>query len=291
MPELPEVETVRRQLEPVLLGADDHGAVRSSTRAGARRWRRTELADAVDGRRVQAVRRRGKYLDLGARRRDPPAHAPADDGHAAARAAGEHPPHTRVEITLRRAPPAALRRPAPLRHRPAARRRRRARGFFAARLGVEPFDEAFTPRCCARSPAGGAAPIKSFLLDQRQIAGIGNIYADEALFRAGVHPLRAAGALRPRPVRAAARRDPRGRSPPGSTRSGASIDDFRDLDGARGSFQDRFLVHRRAGRALPGVRHDDPQARRRRARYLRLRALPAGAAARPARRGERTRSV
>ena len=78
------------------------------------------------------------------------------------------------------------------------------------------------------------------------IAGIGNIYADEALFRTGVHPRRAAGTLRPAQyelLRDAIREV----LSAGIDARGASIDDFRHLDGARGSFQDRFLVHRRGG--------------------------------------------
>src|SRR5581483_11332703 len=62
--------------------------------------------------------------------------------------------------------------------------------FFASRLGVEPFDEMFTPALLRGLARGRTAPVKSFLLDQRRVAGVGNIYADEALFRAGVHPLR-----------------------------------------------------------------------------------------------------
>jgi formamidopyrimidine-DNA glycosylase len=118
--------------------------------------------------------------------------------------------------------------------------------FFAARLGVEPFDDAFTPALLRGLARGRRVPIKSFLLDQRMIAGVGNIYADEALFRTGVHPLRAAGALRP--AQYARLRDAiREALSAGIDARGASIDDFRHLDGARGSFQDRFLVHRRAG--------------------------------------------
>jgi formamidopyrimidine-DNA glycosylase len=93
---------------------------------------------------------------------------------------------------------------------------------------------------------GRTAPVKAFVLDQRRIAGVGNIYADEALFRAGIHPLRPAGRLsvgqwdRLRQAIEDALRA-------GIDAKGASIDDFRHLDGARGAFQDRFLVHLRAG--------------------------------------------
>jgi formamidopyrimidine-DNA glycosylase len=122
--------------------------------------------------------------------------------------------------------------------------------FFASRLGVEPFDDAFTAALLRERARGRRGPIKTFLLDQHIVAGIGNIYADEALFRAGVHPLRAAGGLRP--AQYARLRDAvREVLSAGIDARGASIDDFRHLDGARGSFQDRFLVHRRAGEPCP----------------------------------------
>ena len=94
------------------------------------------------------------------------------------------------------------------------------------------------------------APVKAFLLDQRRIAGVGNIYADEALFRARVHPLREAGRLT-RAQWTLLRDTVREALQEGIDANGATIDDFRDLDGARGSFQDRFLVHRRAGEPCP----------------------------------------
>ena len=92
--------------------------------------------------------------------------------------------------------------------------------------------------------------MKAFLLDQKRIAGVGNIYADEALFRARVHPLREAGRLT-RAQWALLRDTVREALQEGIDANGATIDDFRDLDGARGSFQDRFLVHRRAGEPCP----------------------------------------
>ena len=68
--------------------------------------------------------------------------------------------------------------------------------YLDARLGVEPMTPEFTAGTCGRQARGRTAPVKSFMLDQRRIAGVGNIYADEALFRARMHPLRPAGALR-----------------------------------------------------------------------------------------------
>ena len=102
------------------------------------------------------------------------------------------------------------------------------------------------PSTCAALTRGRRTPIKALLLDQRRIAGVGNIYADEALFRARIHPLREAGLLT-----ASQHADLRDGLVEallaGIDARGASIDDFRHLDGARGAFQDRFLIHRRAG--------------------------------------------
>jgi formamidopyrimidine-DNA glycosylase len=122
--------------------------------------------------------------------------------------------------------------------------------FFAARLGHEPFAGAFTAEHLYTLARTSRAPIKALLLDQKRVAGVGNIYADEALFRAGIHPLRPAnrltaaqcGALRDAVVAALEA---------GIAAKGATIDDFRDPDGARGSFQDQFLVHRREGEPCP----------------------------------------
>jgi formamidopyrimidine-DNA glycosylase len=118
--------------------------------------------------------------------------------------------------------------------------------YLRARLGAEPFSAEFTTAYLRRAARGRVAPVKAFMLDQRRIAGVGNIYADEALFRAGVHPLRPVGRLTTgqwerlratiEAVLAA-----------GIDAKGASIDDFRHVDGARGSFQDRFLIHLREG--------------------------------------------
>jgi formamidopyrimidine-DNA glycosylase len=114
------------------------------------------------------------------------------------------------------------------------------------RLGLEPFDEEFTAEHLRALARGRTAPIKALLLDQRKIAGVGNIYADEALFRAGIHPARRAGALTAR-QHARLRETIIEALSAGIDARGATIDDFRHVDGVSGSFQDQFLVHRREG--------------------------------------------
>jgi formamidopyrimidine-DNA glycosylase len=276
LPELPEVETIRRQLAPLVEG-----------RRLARieildpRWSRPlephELADALVGRRVERLERRGKYLVWRLSDEVFLVQHLRMTGAVLCEPVPE-PDHVRVRIELG----APSRQPKASRSAAAKnglggvakgasgpRRRRlvivdprrfgtgelllgeQALGeFFAARLGLEPLDERFTAEHLRALARGRTAPIKAFLLDQRRVAGVGNIYADEALFRAGIHPLRPAGRLtaaqcaRLRETAIEVLLD-------GIDARGATIDDFRHVDGVRGSFQDRFLVHRRAGEPCP----------------------------------------
>jgi formamidopyrimidine-DNA glycosylase len=246
MPELPEVETIRRQLAPLV-----EGRRLRSLEILDPRWPRPlaarELADALEGRRIESLGRRGKYLLWSFE----------GDVHLAQhlRMTGSvladpdpEPPHTRVRIELG---------PAPARRLAIVDPRRFGTGelllgseameaFFAARLGLEPFDERFTAAHLRSLTKGRTAPVKALLLDQRRIAGIGNIYADEALFRAGIHPRRQAGRLTLAQC-ARLRETVIEALGAGIDARGASIDDFRHVDGVRGSFQNQFLVHLREG--------------------------------------------
>ncbi|MFM9128096.1 MAG: bifunctional DNA-formamidopyrimidine glycosylase/DNA-(apurinic or apyrimidinic site) lyase [Solirubrobacterales bacterium] len=244
MPELPEVETIRRSLAPFVEG-------RRITRLEVLdpRWCRpaapAELADAVQGRTVEGLARRGKYLvfDLsgelflvchlrmtGNFLYDAPE---ATDYQRAAFALDDG--HWLRYCDVRRFGTADL-----LAGEPALE------AFFASRLGIEPLDGALDGPALRELARGRKAPVKSFLLDQRMVAGIGNIYADEALYRARIHPLRPAGRLR------AGQYDElseaiAGALAAGLEAGGATIDDFRHPDGLYGSFQDEFQVHRREG--------------------------------------------
>src|SRR5271170_6665849 len=193
MPELPEVETIRRQLAPLVEG-------RRLERVEILDWRWSrplepgELADALAGRRVERLDRRGKYLvwDL------------EDDVHLVQhlRMTGAvlfdpdpEPPHTRVRIALGQGHRLAIVDPRRFGTGEVLIGHEALEAFFATRLGLEPLDELFTTEHLRAQARGRTAPVKAFLLDQRRIAGVGNIYADEALFRAGVHPRRPAGGL------------------------------------------------------------------------------------------------
>src|SRR3954464_8819745 len=248
MPELPEVETIRRQLAPVVEG-------RALTALDIRdaRWclplAPEAVREALEGRRVERLGRRGKYLVweldddafllmhlrmTGTLLYDPPQGTPyervrwsLDDGH-----------QLRF-CDPRRFGTGELALGTPARD-----------AFFAARLGLEPLDGGLTGEALRRMARGRRAPVKAFLLDQRRIAGVGNIYADEALFRAGIHPLRAVGTLTRAQCDALALAV-REALQAGVAAGGATIDDFRHVDGVRGAFQNEFLVHLRRGEPCP----------------------------------------
>ncbi len=118
--------------------------------------------------------------------------------------------------------------------------------YFASRLGVEPLSPDFTAEALRALARGRNAPVKAFLLSQERIAGVGNIYADEALFRAYIHPLPPGREAEARADRGAARRG--GGVARGRHRRARREHRRLPPSGRReGSFQDRFLVHLREG--------------------------------------------
>ena len=124
------------------------------------------------------------------------------------------------------------------------------RDAWDAELGDEPLSEDFTLERFGELLHGRQTPIKVFLLDQRRIAGIGNIYACEALWEARIHPRRPAGSLSPKrrarlleALGAVLRR--------AIHMGGSSIDDYVDADGVRGGFQNELSIYGRAGKACP----------------------------------------
>jgi formamidopyrimidine-DNA glycosylase len=259
MPELPEVETIRAQLAPLV-----EGRRLQEIEILDERWSRPlapqELAAAIEGRVIERLGRRGKYLLWSF----------DGDVHLAQhlRMTGAvlcepepEPAHTRVRLRLGPRRPGQGSSPGEADGRGRGlvivdpRRFGTAElllgggaldAFFAARLGLEPFEELFTAEHLRALATGSRAPVKALLLDQRKIAGVGNIYADEALFRAGIHPLRAAGSLSAG-QHARLRETVIESLSAGIDARGASIENFRHVDGLRGAFQERFLVHRREG--------------------------------------------
>jgi formamidopyrimidine-DNA glycosylase len=248
MPELPEVETIRRHLAPVVEG---HVVERMEILDPL--WSDpadpNTLSDAVAGRRIERLDRRGKYLiwTLG------------DEVHVvmhlrmtgnllfiAADDIAER-KYTRVELYLDTGERILFTDP-----------RRFGTGvvllgddaledYFESRLGVEPLSPDFTTDALRALARNRKQPVKAFLLNQERLAGVGNIYADEALFKARIHPERPVGTLKR--VQLDALREAVIESlEAGIDSRGASIDDYRNPDGAEGMFQTKFQVHLREGK-------------------------------------------
>jgi formamidopyrimidine-DNA glycosylase len=246
VPELPEVETVRRRLEPALVGRrfehveiDDPRLTRPEDPA--------EVAAELTGERVEALERRGKYLVVR-----------FESGRVLLI-------HLRMTGTLLHAAPG---KPADVPYRRAVvnlddgsdvvyRDVRRfgtwllvqpdtLDSYLAQRLGGEPLGRTFTTRSLAGSLANRRAPVKAALLDQRTLAGLGNIYVDEALWRARIHPLLPARELDADEVRAL-REGIKRALEVGIKRQGATLRDYRQPDGRAGSMQNEFKVYGRLG--------------------------------------------
>lgn len=258
MPELPEVETIRRQLEPDLVGRtiesvevlDPYFTKPASSRSFER---------SLEGHEIVDVGRRGKYLilELGGGDSvvvhlrmtgsliliDPD--GVENPGDARIYEAGQDAKHLKARFSLDDGGELRFTDP-----------RRFGRGFvadaealdayFDERLGVEPLSPEFTVESMSAMTSNRTGPLKSFLLNQKGVAGVGNIYADEALFRARLHPLTIGASLKPE-HHTALRDGVVEALERGLDLGGASIDDYRDAKGEAGSMQKEFLVHRREG--------------------------------------------
>jgi formamidopyrimidine-DNA glycosylase len=246
VPELPEVETIRTGLEPHLVGRTFEHVEISDARL-TRPHDPREVAAELAGERVAAVERRGKYLVVR-----------FESGRALL-------VHLRMTGSLRHAARGALHDDGY--HRAVvnlddgsdvAYRDVRRFGtwlllepdelepYLAPRVGVEPLERGFNARWLAQRLQGRRAPLKAALLDQRTVAGLGNIYVDEALWRAQIHPLRPAESLDADEI-ARLTRAVKQALKAGIRRQGASLRDYATPDGGRGSMQDRFRVYGRAG--------------------------------------------
>ncbi len=249
MPELPEVETVVRELRPRLVGRRIT-SVRVGKRALRRRWspawRRRLL-----GRRVTEVRRRGKWIVIDLDDQSEIVWHLGMTGQLTVVSAGQpRRPHTHIVLGLDEGE-------RELRFRDVRRfgsavwfpdRQAVERSFTEAGLGPEPFD--LDRNTWRRRLAGTRRCLKAVLLDQRAVAGVGNIYADESLFEARLHPAqlgrqtsrRQAERLRQAIVTVLSR---------AIERRGSSIRDYVGGSGTPGSYQAEFRVYGRPGEPCP----------------------------------------
>lgn len=305
MPELPEVETIRRGLEPAMVG---RVFARVETRRPDLRFPLPErMAERLQGRTLEHLGRRSKYLvarieggdvlimhlgmsgrftisALTPRLLKTAAHVSAPHAHSAPHPnplpiasagqwgegmvgqfvhdSGADPKHDHVVFEMSGASSRGKRGRAPIASRIVYNDPRRF-GFMVMvpelefethplirDLGPEPLGNALTPEYLAERAAGRKADLKAFLMDQRNIAGLGNIYVAEALFRAGLSPNRCASCLadrRGRPTGRAERLVPAIRQvlEEAITAGGSTLRDYRAADGGLGYFQHTFAVYDR----------------------------------------------
>lgn len=250
MPELPEVETIARNLRAAVNGAC---IIRVDVPGARALPQGSELFVArVEGACISGVRRRGKLLMLDLAQKGGAAYVLAvhlrmtGRMHLPQEETWQPDRHTHVVLHLQPAPPAVL-----VFHD--VRRFGSMQAFTAAELEEWPFYATLGPEpleldaaAFVRLIKGRSARIKALLLDQHVIAGIGNIYADESLFRAGIRPTARADRLsRPRLMRLhAALRDVLEEA---IGACGSSIRDYRNANGDAGAFQNCFRVYGRAG--------------------------------------------
>lgn len=261
MPELPEVETYVQALRPLLRG--------KTVVAAEVRWPRTIaepeaslFPEMVRGRRFVSFGRRGKYmlfgLDSGETlvvhlrmtgelRIHPQIAQGQEEGSEEEEGEGARPAiavdkHTHVLF--------ALDSGEEMRYRDARKFGRiwlvRDTETVLGKLGPEPLDERYSAKMLAQAVAGRKATIKALLLNQAVVAGIGNIYADEALFRARVDPRRAGGGLAEEEVEQlyeAVREVLQA----GIKAQGSSVQNYAPPTGGKGNFQEQFQVFRRGG--------------------------------------------
>ena len=267
MPELPEVETVMRGLAPVLEGR--RIARVALRRAGLRFPFPPDFAERLEGRRVERLSRRAKYIlagieggqcllvHLGMTGRftvlapEGGARNLGDFYFEEGAGEGGHGPHDHVVFTLEDGTRVVYTDP----------RRFGVMDLFTAGeshrllggIGIEPLGNELNAGYLAAKFAGKSAPLKAVLLDQRVLAGLGNIYVCEALFRAGLSPTRKARTLvkrnKPDPRLETLVREIRTVLGEAIAAGGSTLQDFSHTDGSEGSFQQRFAVYGREGEA------------------------------------------
>jgi formamidopyrimidine-DNA glycosylase len=250
VPELPEVETIRAGLEPHLVGRTFERVEIADPRL-TRPHDPREVAAELAGETVKALERRGKYLivrfetgrALLIHLRMTGSLLLVRDGSVA------EDPYRRAVVNLDNGSDVAYRdvrrfdtwlllEPGEL------------EPYLASRVGVEPLSRSLTAKSLAERIARRRAPVKALLLDQRLFAGVGNIYADEALWWARIHPLRPGHDLTAEELSVIVRNIRRALRL-GIARQGATLRDYRGADGAQGSMQTEFRVYGREGEPCP----------------------------------------
>ena len=191
MPELPEVETIKNELSPHIVGHQITG-VTLFWEGIVRQPSAREFCSRLIGQRLTGVARRGKYLIFSLSGGDLLIiHLKMSGSLLIGQDSSEPPKYTRAIIHLDKGTNVFFRDPRKF----GLMRLVQDKNSIVGKLGPEPLEDDFTPKVLAQRLTKRQAPIKALLCDQNLIAGIGNMYADEALFAAKIHPLRSGESL------------------------------------------------------------------------------------------------
>ncbi len=245
MPELPEVETTRRGILPHLIGRTIASVV---VREGRLRWPVSrELQRSLPGQSIHTITRRGKYLVLSAERGHLICHLGMSGSLRVLPSTAPAGRHDHIDLVLENASCLRLRDPRrfgallwspgpPLSHP------------LLAGLGPEPWEDGFSGAYLHARARGRRQSVKAYIMDSRTVVGLGNIYANEALFEAGIHPARRAGRIAPgryerlaQAIRLVLER--------AIEAGGTTLRDFVASDGRPGYFARSLKVYGRAGQA------------------------------------------
>ncbi len=246
MPELPEVETIKNELTPRIVGRKLagvtllwDGVVKQSSTA--------DFRSRLTGREIAGLTRHGKYLLINFTGGDSLAiHLKMSGSLLLSRDSAEPPKYTRAIIHLDKGTDILFRDPRKF----GSMWLVRDSSSITGRLGPEPLGGDFTPQVLAQRLRKRRAPVKALLCDQSVIAGIGNMYADEALFAAGIHPLRRGESLSEEELKHLHRAIQQIlRSAIGS--KGASIVNYYRPDGGTGTAHFEFKVAHGRGKNCP----------------------------------------
>ena len=245
MPELPEVESIRRSLEPLVSGRQIVRAEILDSRL-VQPELSLDIATRLEGERISTLGRRGKYLLIRFESgKTLVIHLRMTGSLRHRRAGGEPLPYERARLTLNDR--------CELVYRDVRRfgtwrllGTNELESYLNARVGPEPLAPDFTPELLRGRLAGRRTALKAALLDQRTLAGLGNIYVDEALWAARLHPARAAGSLS-RQATVRLHGAIREALALGIARQGATLRDYALPGGETGSMQNEFRVYGREG--------------------------------------------
>jgi formamidopyrimidine-DNA glycosylase len=242
MPELPEVETTRRGIAPHLLG---RRVAEARLRRPDLRWPiPLQITQELPGQRIEAIRRRAKYLLLDVQTGSVILHLGMSGSLRVLAQDTQARLHDHADLLLDSG--RVLRFTDPRRFGALLWQARGTTHELLQHLGPEPLGEDFDGDYLFAASRGRKSPVKHFLMDQAIVVGVGNIYAAEALFKAGIHPAREAGRVS-RERYARLTRAVKEILAYAIERGGTTLRDFINPDGEPGYFEQELFVYGRAG--------------------------------------------